>query len=388
MSSKQLTYLGFMGYIFIGTAAVLIPSVMPFITDEFLTIGLTLTTISLIFPARSAGGILGNLLAGIGSDLMGRQRLVWLSAFILALSLAAAAITQIWLLFLLGFVIISAAQGALSTGINAMIADANRAARGQALNALHGIYGLGAAVSPLIIGGLIEQGVPWRWALAGTGLIWLFYSIVAYRLYKTNTMNDQPDDGQGTQKLSWHMLGQGTFLALFVIAFVYNGVAYSLLGWIALYMQETAGFSTFFSISMISVFYIALTAGRFLCAAFTEHIGYARTLLILAVGITLTYPLVLSGANATLVVIGVFFTGLSLSGLFPTALAYGSRLYPEQTGTVTGTLNVAMTLGAMIPPLWTGVLADIWNFQVAWGINYGMVSSSHPLIPLFYQFTW
>jgi len=378
MSSKKLTYLGFLGYIFIGTAAVLIPSVMPFITEEFLAIGLTLATISLIFPAQSAGSILGNLLAGIGSDLMGRQRLVWLSALILAAALAAAAITKIWLLFLLGFVIISAAQGALSTGINAMIADANRDARGQALNTLHGIYGLGAAISPLIIGGLIERGLPWRWALAGTGLIWLFYSIVAYRLYRASrAIDDRADDEAGdrqvSQKLSWSLLGQGTFLALFIIAFAYNGVAYSLLGWIALYMQETAGFSTFFSISMISVFYVALTTGRFLCATFTERIGYARTLLILAVGITLTYPLVLSGANSMLVVIGVFLTGLSLSGLFPTALAYGARFYPEQTGTVTGTLNVAMTLGAMIPPLWTGVLADIWNFQVAWGINYGMV---------------
>jgi len=84
MSTKQLTYLGFLGYLLIGAAAVLIPSVMPAITDEYVTIGLTLAAIGLIFPARSAGGIVGNLLAGIGSDVIGRQRLVWLSALLLA----------------------------------------------------------------------------------------------------------------------------------------------------------------------------------------------------------------------------------------------------------------------------------------------------------------
>jgi len=77
--------------------------------------------------------------------------------------------------------------------------------------------------------------------------------------------------------------------------------------------------------------------------------------------------------NSLWVVIGVFLTGLSLSGLFPTVLAYGARLYPEQTGTVTGTLSVAMTLGSMAPPLWTGVIASLWSFQVALGVNYLMV---------------
>ncbi|MBV7339399.1 MFS transporter [Chloroflexi bacterium TSY] len=137
-------------------------------------------------------------------------------------------------------------------------------------------------------------------------------------------------------------------------------------------MQQSAGLSTFFSISMISIFYIALTGGRFICAAVAERVGYARLLLVLAIGITLTYPLVLL-ENNLVVVIGVFLTGLSLSGLFPTALAFGARLYPEQTGTMTGTLNVAMTLGSMVPPLWTGVIAERTSFQVALGVNYMMV---------------
>ncbi len=144
-------------------------------------------------------------------------------------------------------------------------------------------------------------------------------------------------------------------------------------------MQESAGFSTFFSVAMISVFYVALTIGRLLCAAYAERLGYAGTLLVLAWGITLTYPLVVLGADAWVVVVGVFLTGLSLSGLFPTALAFGARLYPEQTGSVTGLLNVAMTLGAMIPPLWTGIIAARWGLQVALGVNFIMVP---PLILL------
>jgi fucose permease len=74
-----------------------------------------------------------------------------------------------------------------------------------------------------------------------------------------------------------------------------------------------------------------------------------------------------------MIVVGVFLTGLSLSGLFPTGLAFGSRLYPEQTGTVTATLNLAMTAGATLPPWWTGLIADQWGFQTALAVNFVMV---------------
>lgn len=367
--NRYQTYLGLIGYLFIGTAVILVPSVMPSITEEFAATGMTLAAIGLIFPAREIGGLLGNLLSGIGSDVIGRRRFVWLAALLLATALGLAAVMRIWAIFVIAFMLVSAAQASLSTGINAMIADANRAARGRALNTLHAVYGVGAAISPLAIGYLLERGIPWRWALAGAGLIWLLYGFVAWLSYYTEATAEQAGS---TRKLDLAMLRRGPFLALFVIAFVYNGVAWSLLGWVALFMQQTAGFSTFFSVSMISIFYVALTIGRFLCAAYAEKLGYATIFLVLALGITLTYPLVVLG-TPLLVVIGVFLTGLSLSGLFPTALAYGSRLYPEQTGTVTGTLSVAMTLGSMAPPLWTGIIADRWSFQTALGVNYLLV---------------
>ena len=368
--NRRLTQLGLGGYLFIGTAAVLLPSMMPSITDEFTAAGLTVAAIGLIFPARAAGGIVGNLLSGLGSDMLGRQRLVWLSALLLAASLTLTAIATPWGLFIAGFALVSAAQGALSTGINAMVADANRQSRARMLNILHGVYGAGAALSPLIIGLLVDGGLAWRWALAGAGLIWLVYGIVAARFDQA----EMPDvQAVKARQSDFSMLGKIPFLALFLVAFIYNGVAWSLLGWLALFMQQSAGLSTFFSVISISVFYVALTIGRFICAAFAERIGYARTLLVLAICVTLTYPLVVLDFNSTLAVAGVFLTGLGLSGLFPTAMAYGSRLYPDQTGTVSGTLNVAMTFGAMAPPFWTGIVAGMWNFQAALAVNYLML---------------
>ncbi len=405
-----VTALGLTGYLFIGTTAVLIPSVMPFITDEYMAVGLTLTAIGLIFPASAVGSILGNLLAGVASDRLGYSKLVWIAALALAASMVLVAGAGLWLLFLAGFALISTVQASLTTGINAMVADANRDSRARALNVLHGVYAVGATISPLVFGIVLEQGVPWRWTIAATGLIWLLYGAGALLLVSrispstaspagpgTPAANHGPEptldpedektpqSGARTSILSsvwaelqdvlsanWGMLRNAGFLSLVLIAFIYNGVAYSLLGWVALFMQESAGLSTFYSISMISVFYVALTAGRFICAAYAERLGYAVTLLILAVALALTYPLVVFSTTAAPLVIGIFLTGLTLSGLFPTALAYGTRLYPQHSGAVTGLLSVAMTIGTMLPPLWTAVFSDLWSFQTALGINYTM----------------
>ncbi|MCB0123827.1 MAG: MFS transporter [Caldilineaceae bacterium] len=382
ISARTQTILGLIGYLFIGTAAVLLPSVMPSITNEFTATGLTLAAISLIFPARAVGGLLGNLLAGIGSDRLGRGRLVWLAALLLATSLALAAWTGQWWPLLIAIAAISGTQGALSTGINALVADANPETRARALNSLHGVYGIGAAISPLVIGALLQDGLAWRWALGGSALIWLLYAVAAWWY---SGESDPHEVKAKTATPFWRMLRHGPFLALFFIAFAYNGVAWSLLGWIALFMQQSAGFSTILSLSMISVFYVALTVGRFLCAAFAERAGYGRTLFVLAIGIAITYPLVVLSANPLIVAVGVFLTGLSLSGLFPMALAFGTRLYPAQAGAVSGVLSIAMTFGSMVPPLWTGIIADRWSFQTALGVNYVMVL---PLIFIALYLRW
>ncbi|MGI6375153.1 MAG: MFS transporter [Anaerolineae bacterium] len=368
MLRRQLL-IGFAGYLLVGTGAVLAPSLMPAITAEFTAVGLSLAVIGLLAPAASAGRIAGTLLAGYGSDRLGRQRLVWLTALLLAAALALTAGAMHWLLFVLGYVVVGLVQGALSTGINAMIADAAHEARARALNMLHGVYGLGAALSPVVIGALVGAGLPWRWTMAGVGGLWLLYGLVTQRLARGEASETQ---AQAAQQWRLAMLLERPFLALFLVAFIYNGIASSLLNWVALYTQALGGFSALGSVSMVALFYVGLTAGRFICAALAERLGYGRTFLALALGVLATYPLVVLGAQPLTVSAGVFGAGLSLSGLFPTALADAARRYPGQTGAVTGTLTVALTLGSIIPPAWTGVLADAAGLQVALGVNYAL----------------
>ena len=154
------------------------------------------------------------------------------------------------------------------------------------------------------------------------------------------------------------------------MAFIYNGVAWVLLGWVNMYLQEGGGVSPFLATSMISLFYVGLTTGRFVCAAVAERIGYGNSIRILSVGAAISLLLVILGGHPLLIVFGVIMSGLFLSGLYPTALAFANNLFPALAGTVVATMSLAMNLGTMLPPWWTGIIAEKTNFKIAVGANY------------------
>ena len=414
-AALPVTALGLIGYFFIGTAAVLIPSVMPFITSEYMATGLTLAAIGLIFPARAVGGILGNLLAGVGSDRLGYSKLVWIAALALAVSMALVAAAHPWLLFLAGFALISIVQASLSTGINAMVADANRDSRARALNVLHGVYAVGATISPLVFGLILEQGVPWRYAMAATGLIWLVYSVGAFLLYRTvypspasapGPRPQRTNEGRTLKKKRPRRAGSrhhfflqvGTRCAPSSLQGRAARRPLCQLGHVAqrrlsvsvpdrLHLQrrrlQSAGLGCRLYAGVRRPLHLLLDLHDLRLLRRSDRRPFPLRRLCRALGLCRhppdpgrrTRPHLparrlqhnhCSARNRHL-----FHRPDSLRP-FPTALAYGTRLYPQQSGAVTGLLNVAMIAGAMLPPLWTGIFSDIWSFQTALGINYSM----------------
>jgi fucose permease len=88
------------------------------------------------------------------------------------------------------------------------------------------------------------------------------------------------------------------------------------------------------------------------------------------VGTCVAYPLATFSSGPAAIAAGVLLTGLFQSGLYPTALAFATRRYPDIPGTVTGTMSIAMTAGAALPPWWTGVIGGATSLPFALRLNY------------------
>jgi fucose permease len=353
------------GYLFLGSLATLSPLLMPAVIRSF---QLPLGAAGMIFPASALGSLAGAVVAGFWSDQTGRMPFLVGGALLSGIGLLGAFSARQWPVFLVSFLLLGMAQGAFSNSINALMLDLSPGRRGRALNTLHGLYSLGATISPFVIRLALGPAENWRRVLLGAAGIWLAVGLAAaWFPYPA------PRGDAGQRRLfNWTLLQDSRFAMLFTVAFLYNGIAWALLGWVKKALQNTR-VSPDFAPGLIALFFLGLTAGRFCCAYLSERFGETRTLLLCACGTALVYPLATFGDLPLQVAAGVFLSGLFLSGLYPTALAYATRLYPNLSGTVTGTLTVAMTLGASLPPWWTGAIGESWGLPIALRLNYLLV---------------
>ena len=368
MNKSLLSFSSYTGYFLVGIVALIFAPTLPIMIKDF---DITLGIAGIIFPAYSIGSFTGVLLGGILSDITGKKALIIVGSILQAVGLAFIPIVSSWAVVLGIFSIMGLGRGFLNTCFNAFVADINPHRRGAALNALHGVYGIGSLIGPLIIGLLLTFQYSWKLIYFGVAGIWMVYTIVNIFLQYPTTGHIKKFEIKVDALKT--IISSRVFILLFLISFIYNGAATGLVGWINTYMDQMK-YPALFGASMVSVFYLGLTLGRFICSYLSDRWGYSKTILACAIGSFIFYPLTIFTSSPVTIALGAFFSGLFFSGLHPTGLAYANTIFSSISGTVTGLLSAAMSLGAMSIPWFIGLVAENSNFKAGLSIGYILVT--------------
>ncbi len=368
MNQKVLTLTSYSVYFLIGVIGLIFAPALPQMIEDF---GITLAAAGAIFPAKFIGSFAGAFAGGVLSDRLGRKPVVLWGCLLQAAGMALIPSSASWWLVLALFVLIGLGGGFVNTALNALISEVNSHRRGAAMNTLHGIYGVGSLVGPVIVGFVLSQAVSWQTVFRGAAVLWaIFAAIAAVQSYPQVTRKPVHSGEPETSTSMGRVLLHPIFLLLFLVSFIYNGAATGLVGWINTYM-DSLNFSLLLGSSMVSLFYLGLTVGRFTCRVYADRVGFSRIILLCALGSAVSYPLAAFASHPAAIASGVFFAGLFFSGLHPTGLAYANTLFPTAAGTTTGLLSMAMSLGATIVPWLIGLLAQWGGFQ--WGLGLGVI---------------
>lgn len=327
----------------------------------------SLNEISIVFTLKSLGFLIGSFLVGRLYD-----RVRGHPVLTIALVGAAAALILMPLmgeLYLLGIIILllGLCMGSIDIGGNTLLVWVHREHVGPFMNGLHFVWGLGAALAPLILerfGALVNgdsaAALDVRWTYWLIGLLLLPIALWLLRL-SSPTAAEPPTTEEDADGASSRTLLLG-LLALFY--FLLIGAEVSITGWIVTYTTETGLADKSTANYLNSAFFVALTITRLVMIPLamrfrSSHILTADLLICIAsallmVMLPVSWPAILAG------IIGL---GIGMASIFPMMLAFAQNRMPV-TGTTTSWIFLGASAGGMTIPWTIGQLFERINPQV------------------------
>lgn len=315
--------------------------------------GTAISQISILFSARAFGYLLGSLLGGRLFDRMrGHPVMALMLAGMVASMALAPGLGLLWMLTG-AILLIGVAEGVVDVGGNTLIVWVHRGAVGPYMNGLHFFYGVGAFISPLIVGQvLLRSGGDIAWAYWIVAVLML--PVVLYVARQPSPVNQDVVEKESAAKPASPTLV--ALIALFI--FLYVGAEISFGGWISTYAVALGLATPAAAAYLTSGFWGALTVGRLLAIPLAARFR-PRTILLVdllgcmaAVGLILVYP-----ASLTVAWVGSIGAGLFMASVFPTTLSLAERRMPI-TGQVTSWFFVGASLGSMTVPFIIGQLFE------------------------------
>jgi FHS family Na+ dependent glucose MFS transporter 1 len=319
----------------------------------------TLGEVSILFPVRSFGYMVGSLAGGRLYDRVKGHPIIVASFVLMALSIALAPmLQQLWLLVAV-FFLASIAEGAVDVGGNTLLVWVHGAKVGPFMNAMHFFFGVGTFITPILVAQVIVSSGDFNWAYWIIGL-----SVIAPILWHVRVPSpvhpvteSDPDDARSQTRM-----GLAVLIAVFF--FLYVGMELAFGGWIASYAVAIGYGDAAAAAILTSVFWGSFMLGRLISIPLATRMS-ARTIMIMdfaacAIGIVI---FLLGGNSSVTLWLGTLIVGLGMAALFPTMISFAeSRM--KITGKVTAIFLTGSSLGGMTLPWLIGQLFEPIGPQV------------------------
>lgn len=347
------TLLGFVGTVFGPT--------LPFLIERF---SLSLAKAGSLFFLLSLGQVCSS---GTAHGLMSRfgpKRVILTGLICMGLGPVAIPLAPGWFTVLVSAFVMGAGWGTLEVGFNAFVSHWSGDNPGPALNRLHLFFALGAWLGPSAISVMLMGGVAWQSFFYFVALCYLGFVIIwaamPSRLFELESIDQHSDEVLGEGKivsLSELLMAPG-ILILGLIMLIYVGVEVSITGWITTFFIRSFSSTAAFGAGVVSLFWAGLTLGRLVCSIISQKVEYLFLMLLLCGGTAVTIWLGAIASTPMLAMILFALAGFFCSGIFPTIVACGARVYPEWVSPLAGYFATVAGLGAMLMPWLLGMVAD------------------------------
>jgi fucose permease len=274
-----------------------------------------------------------------------------------ALLLAASPVT---VGTVLGAFVMGTSGGLLLITTQAVLADKYGEWSAVAITESNAAASACAILASLAVGGFAALGLGWRAALI-LPVAALVLLAVRFRKEPLGQARTHAP-GKASSTLP------ARFWVYFGVLFLGVSVEWCVAYWGADFLENGAGLRRSAAATALSVFFVAMLAGRLLGSRLAHRLPGGILLLMTFCVALAGFPVFWLSAAPALNLLGLFVVGLGVGSIYPLAISVGVATVPGRTDTAAARLGLAGGGAILTAPFVLGAFADRVGIESAYGI--------------------
>jgi fucose permease len=338
----------------IGWTGLLIPSLIRSIEATFDQTDAGIGVIYLVYAVTYMSGSFGG---GSLTERFGRRLVLGGAVLVHAAGIAGFGLAPTWAAFVVAALVAGTGAGALDGGANGLVLDVYREGRGRAMNLLHVSFSIGALAAPLVVGVLVEAGLPWQSIAVGTAAV-ISLLAIAYALIpmpsgrRLAAAAERVAAAAGAPLTRSLLAGPLLLLGIAIATYVASEVGVS--NWIVRFL-EPAPLTT--ATLALSQFWAGLTVGRLVSSVIADRFDHLWFTVVCALGMAALVAVAVLAPALPVSIAAFAAAGAAAGPIFPMIVAIGGERYPERSAAVGGSLTGMAVIGSVVYPPAMGFLS-------------------------------
>jgi fucose permease len=349
-SGMGLTLAAWLGIFIYGYLNAMLGIVLPNLMEK---LRLDKAQAGKFFMFSSIGLIVSSVPSGPIMDSFGTKLVVCFGLFLVTASFwALGSISVSKLVYPLAFVL-GLGGSMIVAGENTLVALINPSQREIAANLLNLFFGAGAFIAPFVVMPVLKRR-------GFSGVLRVSSIIAAFVLVFHILMGfPKAPQAQGFPLArATDLLAQPRLLLLMLLVLLYVGTEFSIWSWTVTFFTTARGYSQKGASRLISVFALAMIAGRYGDKWVLRAIGPERTVLASVIGTIICLAAMFRLRGWIGIHLATLVAGLSMAAIFPTAVGLAGHYFPALLGTAISLVITGGWIGAIIIPPAVGFVAE------------------------------
>lgn len=308
----------------------------------------------------SAGTIVSSLFSDKITRKLGTGLVTAISVLLTASALFGFSISNSFFLLCLFAVPYGLGAGAVDAALNNYVALHYNS---RQMSWLHCFWGVGASISPYIMGYAIGAGHGWRNGYSMVSIIQIFLTVILFLslpLWKRKTVvTPEGEDYEAPISLKDALRIKGVVFVL-ISFFAYCAFESTAGLWISTYLVENRGMNSETAANFASLFYLGITFGRFLCGFIADKIGDKNMIRIGVATMFVGVVFIALPMNVTIIaLIGLMIAGLGAAPVYPCIIhSTPNNFGKENSHAIIGIQMASAYVGSTFMPPVFGFLAE------------------------------